>query len=268
MIQIFDFLDYKSYLSSRFSETDKQRRVSRAALAKAIRCQPSYLTRIINGNAHLSLEQAHATSIFFQHTEDESHYFLLLVEWARAGTPSLKNHLEKFARTQREQILNLKKRLKIATVLSSEDQSRYYGSWHFAAVHACLGAPGFRTLKETSARLRISHKRVAEVTEFLVSTGLIQERSGKYAAGIARIHLGHDSPLIARHHLNWRLRAIESLENLNQQDLYYSSVICLSEADTLKIKAELVKAIERAKGIVRDSTEENVFCLALDLFRL
>lgn len=268
MTYLFDHLNYKEYLSDRLNDKAPGNLVNRSRLAKAIGCQPSYVSRVINEDAHLSLEQAHAANIYLQHSEEESHYFLLLVEWARAGTPALKSHLEKFAKLQREQILNLKKRLKIEPHLSGEDQITYYSSWHYAAIHTSIGIPGYETIEKVADRFQISRQRVSEVVDFLVQVGLISIKNSKYVAGIARLHLGNDSDLISRHHLNWRMQAVRSLEHIKTDDLHYSSVVSISEKDLLRIKSELVKAIERAKGIVKDSDEEVVCCFSVDLFRI
>lgn len=101
---------------------------------------------------------------------------------------------------------------------------------------------------------------------------LASSEGGGLQVGATRIHLGNDSSLISKHHTNWRIQAIRSLdrEDRTQQneDLHYSSVVSLSAADVLKIKAMLVETIESFNATVAPSKEELVQCLALDFFKV
>lgn len=82
------------------------------------------------------------------------------------------------------------------------------------------------------------------------------------------MHLHSVSPLVAKHHTNWRMRAIASLDADPGQDLHYSSVISVGEKDISKLQAILIEAIEKARALVRDSPEEAGVCYSLDAFRL
>ena len=97
--------------------------------------------------------------------------------------------------------------------------------------------------------LAIPPQKVAEVVRFLISTGLIVEKIGRLAMGPASIHLGSDSSMISKHHTNWRMRAIQSL-------------------DVPRVRAALVRALEEVRAIVKPSPEEEVYAYSLDLFRM
>jgi uncharacterized protein (TIGR02147 family) len=263
---VLDFRDYKAFLLQTLEQT--QKRGARSELARTLQCQPGYVSRVLSGDAHFSLEQADAVNRFLGHNEEESQYFILLVEHARAGTSTLRAHFLKQIEQAQERHLNLKNRFKIQNRLSSEDQTVYFSHWHFAAIHAFLSVPAFKTKEAIAKQLYLPLKRVSEVIDYLMRVGLIELRDGKYVSGAARLHLGNDSPVIAKHHINWRLQAIQSLERDTGEDLHYSSVVSLSAADVLEIKRQIVKTIESIKGVVRDSKEETVACFSLDFFRL
>jgi hypothetical protein len=75
--------------------------------------------------------------------------------------------------------------------------------------------------------------------------------------------------MISKHHINWRLQAIRSLERKDMDGvLHYSSVVTISKKDVIEIKSLLVKAIESSKAIVRDSKEEELHSLCLDFFKV
>jgi len=107
------------------------------------------------------------------------------------------------------------------------------------------------------------------VVEFLVSCGLLAQKGDQFEAGEARIFLGNDSPLITKLHTNWRMRAIQSFDHgIIDSDLHYSTVVTLSEEDALKIRADLIKAIEVARERIRVSPPEEIHCFSMDFFKL
>lgn len=52
------------------------------------------------------------------------------------------------------------------------------------------------------------------------------------------------------------------------QPLHYSSVVSVSAADVQTLKSLLVKAIDDAKNIIRDSAEQELHSFSLDFFNL
>lgn len=98
--------------------------------------------------------------------------------------------------------------------------------------------------------------------------GLINNQGGNFTPGDVRIHLGHDSPMISKHHTNWRIQAVRSFERETPQELHYSGVISISREDLPRVREALVRALEEVRRIVKDSKDEAVYCYALDLFGL
>ncbi len=264
---IFEYKDYKTYLRALIREKPKNGWGVRSALASALSCQSAYLTRVIDGDAHLSFEQACEVNAFFAHTKEESRFFLLLVSYNRAGSHALKKEMLSQIDEFLEKRLILKDRLDVKKSLSRSDQAIYYSSWHYTAIHFILTIPGL-TKKSIAEYLGISEKTVSEVLEFLESVGLAEAEGNTYKTGITRIHLESDSPMISKHHTNWRLKAMHAIDLRREKDLHYSSVVTMSEKDAYNIKSVMVKAIEEIRAIVKVSPEEKIFCYTLDFFDL
>jgi uncharacterized protein (TIGR02147 family) len=265
-VSVFDFVDYKAFL---VAELDSRPRGARSELARASGCQLAYLSRVLGGDAQLSLEQADGASEYFQHGEEERSFLLLLVERARAGTERLRRHFETRIHEALERRLVLRRRLEVKRSLSREDQVTYYSAWYYAALHVLVTIPGFRSREAIVRYFRqrgVPPEIIGPALEFLCSIGLLSAEKGEYQVGEARIHLGSDSPMISRHHANWRLRALSALDARGGEDLHYSSVVTLSAADAIRVKEILVRAIEKSKAIIRDSPAEELGCLALDFF--
>lgn len=262
---VFDYQDYKKYLGE-YAET--RGRGFRKSLAEAARCQTAYISHVFNGTAHFSWEQAEAISRFIGHSELETEYFLHLVEFTRAGTPSLRDFLSRKLGELREKHLNIMSRVQIRESVSPADQARYYSAWYYAAIHVLLTLPGMDTAEALSRHLKLSPRVVAEVLDFLSSISLIVQKGARYEIGSKWIHLERNSPLISKHHTNWRLQAVRSLENMRDGEVHYSSAYTLSVEDITVVRKKLVDAIEQTVKVVKATTPEKLCALTLDFWEL
>lgn len=267
---VFEFRDYKSFLKAFIKEQPRGGRGVRMAMARAAGCPVSHVSQILTGKSHLSFEQAEGLNAFFGHTQEQSNFFFLLIQMARAGTPALRDRLHKQMQSILEKRLVLKERLGVKQSISEADQATFYSSWLYGAVHVLLTIPEFQSVQMVAQKLRLSMTRANEIVEFLQSIGLVTSTpDGRIVVGTTRIHLGSDSPLIAKFHTNWRIKSIQSLEKENfKEDLHYSSAITVSKADALMLKESLIKKIEEVKTVIRDSPAEELHCFSLDFFSL
>lgn len=265
---IYEFDRYKPYLEYRVGSKN-QRRGLKSEIASALRCQPTYISQVLHGKAQLSLEQADLLNQFFGHSKEQAKYFLLLVQKDRAGTISLRLHFEEQLENILQKRMVLTERLGKTADLSKEDQSQYYSSWHFAAVHIALTIPSLQSTSALSEYFRLPIKKVNSVLEFLAKTGLARPLGGgRFQAGTSQIRLGNDSPNILRHHSNWRQLAMESLDREEIGDLHYSSVVSLSKKDALKIKDGILDWLKRDLEVIKGSKEEELYSYCIDFFHL
>ena len=265
-IDIYLFRSYKAYLNS-FSEASAKRG-AKAKIAKALGCQPTYVSQVFNRSVHLSLEQADKLNEFLGHSEDEAKYFILLVQKDRAGTRSLERHFK----TQIEQILSQRvvvtQRLGIKDSLSVEEQAIYYSSWYYSAVHIALTIPGLNSKESIATYLGISVKKVGTVLSFLVSAGLVQNVGGSLKIKWPSVALTSDSPNLPRHHANWRIKAVDSVGVYDKKDLHYTAVISISKEDIDQIKNETLSLLKKHRDLISRSKEEDLYCYAIDIFKL
>lgn len=263
---IFDFMDYKPYLLWR--EQNWQGRGMRRDLAAGIGCQPAYISQVFNSGNHLSLEQAEKANATLHHTDQEAHFFMLLVQRERAGTNSLQTYFTKQIKKIQEERLNLKERLQIKEGMSKEEQVAYYSSHIYALIHIALTVEAFQTIEALAERLSLPETKVKEVLEFLVECKLAVKKKGHFEIGTARIHIGNDSKLVSKHHSNWRVKVLENLDLATEEDSHYSSVVSCSAQDVPMIRERLLKAIDDIKKIIKDSPAEDLYVFNADFFRL
>lgn len=263
---VYDYQDYKKYLFNRLDSEDGLGKGGRSRLCEAMGCQTAYLSQVLNGGAHLNMEQAEAVSRFIGHGDEETEYFLLLVQLGRAGTSSLRTFIKKQLDRIEKRRRQLSHRLPIGEEISREQQLKYYSSWIFATIHVLTTVPEFRTAEAIANRLGITRGDAVSVLEFLCRCGLMTNRDGNYEATKSRIHLGDDSDLVSRVHMNWRLRAMGAIERNDQAELHYSSVVTVARADIPVIREKLMQAIEAVKVLVKVSPAEEAVGFTLDWF--
>ncbi|MCM2277406.1 MAG: DUF4423 domain-containing protein [Oligoflexia bacterium] len=265
---VFEFNDYKAYIEAWILSSPGGGRGVRTRIAEKVSCHLTYVSQVLSGPGHFSLEQGYALNALFEHGEDEGEFFMLLLELARAGTPELRSYFERKLQKSLDRRLVLKNRLQDKKTLSVTDQAIYYSDWIHCAVHMCVLVSSLRSARAIAGYLGTSLAKTAGAIHFLESVGLIRKTEGGYQATETRIHLESDSPLIAKHHSNWRLQAIRSLDRVSASELHYSSVAGISREDLPKVREILVNAIEQARAVIRSSKDEEVYCYALDLFGL
>lgn len=195
--------------------------------------------------------------------------FLLLVQLSRAGTQKLKHRLEAQMKIIQEKSLSVTERLAVKESVSSEHQAQFYSQWYYVAVHVLLTIEKFQTKDSMAGYLGLSLKKISEILDFLISISMVEKKGNLYKVGSSRVHLNANSPMISKHHTNWRIQAIKSLEyEVLEQDLHYSSVMSIANADIVQIKSLFLKAIENSNKIVKESKEEILYSFCLDFFKV
>jgi len=162
----------------------------------------------------------------------------------------------------------LKEKLQIRQSISPEDQATYYSKWTYIAVHMLLTIPQMGLPALLAKRLKISQKEVQEVIEFLVSRGIIKSHNGQFEVVLPVLHLEADSPLIAHHHRNWRLKSMQAVDKNSAEDLHYSAVATCTKSDQEKIRSILMNAIKTVGDHVQKAKEEEAFVICVDWFGL
>jgi uncharacterized protein (TIGR02147 family) len=267
--QVYEYTNYKKYLDAVWKHHPQRGRGEKSRIAEFLRCHLTYVSQVMNGQNDFSIEQAEALNRYLRHTPDEGDYFLTLVMFARASTQELKVYFQKKIQKMNDERLVLKNRLEFKQSLSGDDEAVYFSAWYYAAIHLLLAIPKFQNHQVLSDYLSIPLVKVSQVIGFLTSAGLVtQAKSGQYERGVSSVHLGNDSALISKHHVNWRLQLLQALEREQPDELHYSSAVTIARSDLPKVRSILVAAIEQVREVVKDSKDESLFCYCLDLFEV
>ena len=262
---IFNYLDYKTYVLERFSSMPRKGRGELGKIAKDLRMHPTRVSHIFRGDMNLTLEQACGVSHYLGLSSVESEYFLLLVNLARAGSVDLQKMLKEQAEKIRERAKSLSYRVPRDMVLSEEQKAMFYSGWHFSAIRLLTSIEGFQTVDALAEALQLPREKVRNTVDFLLSTGLCIEKNGLLFMGPKTTHLEETSPLMARHHSNWRLKAMSRHENIRPHELAYTCTVSLTKEDQIKLREMLMEVIEKfLKKVTASDPAEKLACLTID----
>ncbi len=269
MKNIFEFSDYKSYLIEIAKIESQFRKGFRTRLATAAGCNNTFISQVLNSGAHFSLEQGLAIARFLELKTAEEKYLLCLIEHARAGTKDLREYFQQQIEEFKQTHLNIKNRVLHQEVQNKEWQNQYYSQWFYIAIHMAITIKSMREIGKIANALSLKPKLVENVILFLLTAGLINSKNGELIPGPSYLHLEQGSALIPKHHTNWRIKAIQSLEFSDNFDVHYSSVSTLSQKDADELKSRTIEFIQNfVKQVAASSNEEVMVSFNLDFFKL
>lgn len=265
-INIFEFDSYKMYMRAKIGAYPKGGHGQLKKIAQFSRVHTTLLSQVLNGPRDLSPEQSCIVAAYFQLTQLETDFFLALVELERSGSERLRAVIARRLSDLRKRSRDLKDRLPRAHSLKEEDKYVFYSNWFFSGIRLLSSVPGFQSRAKAAKHFNLPPVLVDQIVDFLVARGLCVEDDGVLKMGPSRIHLEASSPLIGRHHLNWRMKAIERHGKLGDDELMFSGPMSVSKEGARRIREKLVQVIEEALAIVDKEDPEKLACLNIDWF--
>jgi len=271
-MELLESDDYRVYLRDRIRAMPSRGKGQLKLLASKIGVHPSLLSQVMGGSRELSLEQACGIAEAFGMNEGETDFFLLLVEKARAESDRLRRALEKrIARVRAGAGPGLRtdpKKPDEPAGLSESDRAVFYSNWYYSAIRlrsAILPSP---TIDVLAHDLNLPIRLVRQVVEFLIAKGLCVEKQGKIQIGPSRTWIDSSSPLVIRHHQNWRMRGMDQMPKKTQNELFLTIPMAIGEKDVTKVMAALQEFEKRVHRIIdRSGKAERLVCLNVDWFR-
>lgn len=262
----FEYLDYRELLKDYISSFKKKG--LQAAMAKAAGISSSMMSLILKSEKQLSMEQACELGEYLGFNDNEFDYFLMLVEFDRAGSSKLKNRLLDKIKTKQKKFKDVSSRVNKAKDLSVSAKSIYYSHWTYTGIRNLCAIDTINTNLDISEYLNINQNVINEVIEFLLQNQLLVLNKNKLEVGSANTFISKKSPFIITHHKNWRVKAFEMMKDHNKdENLFFTSPMSLSHDALEQLKFLLLETIEKAVATVGPSESETVACLNIDLFK-
>ncbi|MEQ1879082.1 MAG: TIGR02147 family protein [Bdellovibrionia bacterium] len=268
MIAVFDFDDYKTYVRAMIEQMPRHGHGQARKLALHLEVNSVVISQVLRGDKHFTPEQGYKVAGYFGLTDPQREFFLTLINKARAGTYELQQFYQVLLVKMRADSRKMKKQMIPARELTDEQKAVFYSSWHYSAVRFLIGLPDWNDVDKVAIRLNISKERVNEALEFLLECGLIRETKGAFELGVATTYSDPKSRTSSNNHRNWRLKALEKIGDLKETNMHYTAVICISQAEFEKIRAEFIQQIVSVVKRAENAEPDNVFCLGLDWFAI
>jgi len=262
---VFEYDDYKTYVNSWVESQERAGYGQYSRFAEELSTTSVAVSQIFKGPRDLNLEQALKLATYFGMSNLEKRYFMLLVERSRAGTSDLVDFFNKQLLEIRAQSLSIKNIIEHSE-LTDEDKELFYSSWIYIAIWLAADIADFSSIAKLAVKFRLSEEKIREVTSFLVDRGLLLRTTRGFSIGKNVVHLPKDSPMILRHHFNWRMKALESVGATETNKISYSAPMSLSEDVANEIQNEILRMIKKVTKKASDSQSEKLFCLNIDWF--
>lgn len=265
-MNIFNYSDYRAYLRSYIQKLPKQGRGVINRLAAYLEVHPSLLSQVLSDSKNLSLEQAYLTREYLGLSEQEGEYFMCLVQFERAGTIKLKNYFKEKMALLKEDSAEIGSHLVQDRQLTEEEKSIFYSHWLYTAIWLYTGVQKEKTLDEIVQRFQIPRERASEILRFLVKTNLCIFKNSAYQSSSHSIHIARNSAHAHKHHTNWRLRAIESRDNVSEEEIMYTAPFSISRKDFNYIRERIFEVLKDVTNTAVRSEAEDLACFNIDFF--
>ena len=262
---VFEFRAYKVALDHFLRSDGKRGLLTRAA--KALHCQPSFLSRVIGSEIHLTPEQAFMICQFLNWSANESEYFQTLVAIERAADPGYKSALTAKLKQLRVDHESLQKRTQKEDFALVEQQSVYLSSWIWSAVHFLSSVPAYQTVEKMADRLGLSNETTRKTLTRLEQWGLVRKTGSRWEYAQGQFHVPKDSPYVVLHHQNWRTRAVLDAQEFQSESLHFTSVYTLTAADVARLRELMLKFISDCQAVAQPSSPEESVVLICDLYK-
>jgi uncharacterized protein (TIGR02147 family) len=267
-MRIFDYRDYRLFLRDFLKTLPRRGHGEIHRLAQHLDIHPSLVSQILSGSKGLQLEQAQEVAQYFGWPPMESEYFMLLVQFERAGTSKLKNYFREKLDEHKKESARIMHRLAKDFQLNDGQRTIFYSSWLFSALRLYSSVGSGKSLQECVDAFQISRSRASQILHFLVDNNLCREEGGKYVMGPQFTSLQIGSPFFTKHHTNWRLRAIERCEQVSENDLLFTGPFSISKEDYNKIREKIMGLLQSVSTTVQNTQAVEIACLNIDLFKL
>lgn len=264
-VSIYHYQDYKEFYNAWVANQPREGFGEYRRLAQALGVSTTMVSQVFKADKHLSLELASEVCDYLRLDDEETDYFLLLVDYGRAGSFKLQERFQRQIKARQEKLKKLENRVKVGE-LSQETRDTFYSSWVYTGVRMLADTGKYNDAESLAKYLNLPRNHVQKILDFLLANNLLIESKGKFKIGPARTYLGTSSSLANRHHVNWRIQSMAKMQQKRDEDFFYTSTMVMSQEVADWIRQEFPAIVERLNAKVIPSPSEVVRCLNIDYF--
>lgn len=262
---VFKYESYKKFLLAELDSPEA--RGMRSQLAKHLNCQSGFISQVLNGDRHFSLEHVIEIAVFFKMSPAETDYFVILAHYERAGS----EHLREYYMDRMEKLRLSRQRLPLKNKeLSDADLAAFHSHWYHYAAYELLGLKSKPDIGQIAETLDVSVERIEKAVRFLAEIGVVEEKNGRWEKKPFDMAVGRKAAYVDLIHRNFRIEAIRSLDRRHLEDSHYSRFFTVSKKKASLLQeqiAEFVKGLNEKIAEPEKAQNENLYSFSLDCFR-
>lgn len=265
-MSVYQFDDYKDFFNHWVAALPKGGHGEYRRVSLALNVSTTMISQVFKGDKELSLELACDLCEYLNLSEDEVDYFLLMVEFRRAGSIKLQKRLQRQIKDRREKAQKLENRIKKEAEMTEAQRAVFYSSWIYSGVRILASCDNFNDAAVISQRLSLPRNQVQKVLDFLLLHGLLVQKKGELQLGPTKTFIGASNLLTVKHHQNWRLQGFNRMVQDESKSLFYTGPMSLSYEVAEIIRQELSNLLDKVYKVVPPSASETTRCLNIDWF--
>jgi len=264
---LHEFDDYRDYLRDYLKHLPRKGRGELSRWAAQLNTNSTLVSQVMAGTRELSMDQAYRLSQHLGLNSEETEFFLLLVQHSRAGTGEFRNHLKSRIEQRRKEALKIAKHVTTEGELSETEKAQFYSSWIYSAVHLFTSMSSV-SAHEIATRFGLTLEQTHDIVHFLNEIGLIQPENHRWKIAQKSTFVPFGSLHLNNHHRNWRIKWLNDLDRIRQEDLMFTGQVSLSRKDFTRLRKMAVEFIASVSQVVESSPAEELACFHLDWIRL
>jgi uncharacterized protein (TIGR02147 family) len=273
-MNIFSYNDYKKYIVDWVEQKKAVGiKVSYQALAEIIGVQKTYLSRVINGTAQLSLDQTYLLVKHFQLSNEEVVFFGLLVEKERTGLKEKKIEIEKEIDSLQNKFLKTDQHITGkkygASVLSESFDQSYYLNPLFQVIHIGLTIKRYAEKPDLlRSDLGVNPLEFSRILTALENMKLISYKDQCIEVHDKETHLSRES----QYFWPWYTQMTSLIRDRSRvqyddNDLNFTVTFTADTEVYKEIKSDFFKFLEKSQKRVKKSKPEKLYQMSFDLLK-
>lgn len=270
-MDIYNCLSYKECLLKVLLEKKKSRpQYTFEALSKACGVQKTYLSRVLNHKGNLNEDQLYAAGIYLKFSRSELKFLTTLWRWENTHHPDRKSFYQKKLNELRRQSFKTENKLNVSTaVIAQEILSEYYTDPYFPLIHMFMTLERYQKNPELLKEpLGLSRNKILCYLDRLADMGLIAYVEKKWKILKDTIHLPRASYLIKSYRALMRIKALEKMDQLHDEEYYSFSVAFSSNPEVQKeIQSRFLNFLSDVQKMVAKEKETDVYQMNFDFLK-
>lgn len=266
-MNIFLYDNYKSFVNDWVQSRPNKGRGQYRQMSLHLGVSTVIISQTFKGERDLNEDNAYKLAEFLELTQKELDYFLLLVQFARAGTFQYKQHLQKRIEDIQKEMQKVSSRVADKyQKLEPEVEAIFHSTWVYSAIRALSSIKDFQNQHSIVERLNLPEDQTKAAIEFLLEQDLCVLNEGRIVPGPARTYLPPESPLIKTRQVSWRTLGFQQMDLKNEDHLFITAPLSLPLKSKPRIKDILLEAINNIAKELEGSSAETVGCINIDWF--